>query len=216
MKTSVPLLAGLLLVGVAGAKAQTVVQTVNFDETTNYPGVSGSFEHVGSSFFTGVFDPFDGSLGTLESFVIEWTLINTATGNLGVSGGSVSMSVSGSLLLDGIFYRGGVVNADGTGGPPNAGISLSASIAETDTFLVSGAGVDYGFGLLSVVTGADSFTLAFNAPVNFSVSGSATFDASTLGDVTLTYSYTPVPEPSSSAALLGAFAVGLAVWRRRR
>ncbi len=218
MKSSYVFFSGLALSGAAGLQAQTVVQTVNFNESATYTSVSGPVQLVDSSFFAGVFDPFDDALGTLDGFVIEWTLANTATGNLGGAGGSVSLTVVGSFTLSGENYHDAVTGIDATGGPPNAGISLSAPIAETDTFLVSAAGVDYDAGLLAAVTGDGSFTIGFNAPVNFSVSGSATFDASTAGNVTLTYQYTPtvVPEPAGVAALAGLGALGAVVWRRRR
>lgn len=216
MKSPCFLFSGLALIGVAGLHAETVVQTVNFSESATYTAVNGPVQLVDSSFFTGVFDPFDDALGTLDSFVIEWTLANTATGNLGGAGGSVSLTVTGSFTLNGDIYRGGVVGADGGGGPPNGPIALSAPIAEIDTFLVSGAGADYDADLLAAVSGEDTFIIGFSAPVDFSVSGSATFDASTVGDVKLTYNYSAVPEPAGVAGLAGLGALAFAACHRRR
>lgn len=212
-----PLLLILLIMPcLTGLRAQTFVQTVNFNETTSYTAVSGAVQHVSSSFFVGTFDPFDDALGTLTSFVIEWDLANTATGNLGGSGGSISLSVSGGLTFNGDLHRGGIVGADATGGPPFGAIALSAEIEETDTFLVSGSGVDYDSDYLTAVLGEETFSVGYTAPVNFSVSGAATFDAVSSGSVTLTYHYTAVPEPSTYAILGGFVALTAAVWHRRR
>jgi hypothetical protein len=219
MKPTTILLIGVALSATVALRAQTVVQTVNFNETATYTEASGTVEHVDSTFFTGTFNPFDASLGTLDSFVIEWTLANTGAGTLGSLGGSLSLTVSGSLALDGDIYHGGVVGFQGTGGPPNAPFSLSAPVTATDTFLSSGAGTDYDIAFLTLVTGESDFTIAYTAPVEFSiVSGSATFDASTIGNVTLTYNYTAanVPEPATAAALAGLGALALAALRRRR
>ena len=218
MKSPQVLLLGLALATSAGLHAQTVVQTVNFNETATYTTVTGSVQLVDSSYFTGTFDPFDDALGTLDSFVIEWTLANTGTGNLGGSGGSISLPLAGALTLNGDTYQGDVVDVDAAGGPPNTAFALSVPITESDVFLVSGAGVDYDLAFLDTVTGEDPFTLAFTSSVTFSVSGSTTFDAATIGNVTLTYHYTAasVPEPATAAALAGLGALTFAITRRRR
>lgn len=218
MKLPALLLLGSMIAA-ASLSAQTSVQTVTFDQSTTFTAASGSVQLVDSSFFTGSFNPFNSALGTLDSFEIEWTLANTGTGNFGASGGSISESVSGQLTLNGSIYHAGVLGANGTGGGPNGTIALSAPIGETDTFLVSGAGTDYAAAYLTAVTGTDPFTLAFTAPVNFSISsGTATFDAATSGSVKLTYHYTAaaVPEPATYAAIAGLLVLGLALWHRRR
>lgn len=217
MKSTLVLLLALGWCGSVNLRAQSVVQSVNFSESTTYPAVSGSVQHVDASFFLGTFDPFNDALGTLDSFQIEWNLTNTGTGNFGGSGGSISLSVVGALTLNGSGYHNAVTGNDATGGPPNGAFSLSAPIAVTDAFLVSGAGTDYDSAYLAALTGNSTFTLGYTAPVNFSVSGLATFDASTLGSATLTYNYTPaaVPEPSTYTAIFGTLALAAACFRRR-
>lgn len=216
MKLSRILFLALVLFGVVGLRAQTVVQTVNFSESDTFTAVTSSVQLVDSSFFIGTFDPFDDSLGTLTSYVIEWNLTNTGTGSFGGSGGSLSVSVVGSLTLNGNNYDNGVTGGNGTGGGPSQPFSVSASIERTNTFLVSEADTEDELTYLTAVTGANTFTLGYTAPVNFSIGfGSATFDASTSGSVTLTYNYTAVPEPSTYAAIIGALALGFVTWRRR-
>ena len=207
-----------LLACATSLRAQTVEQIVIFNHSKDYTVASDSVQFVDSSFFVGTFDPFDSSLGTLDSFVIEWTLANTATGNL-VAGGSVSISVVGHFRLNDILYHPAVSGNSGTGGPAGGLLNLSAPIAETDHFAASEAGTTYDSALLTAVTGSEAFTVSYDAPINFSFpfGSSATFTAATIGSVKVTYHYTAaIPEPSTYAALVGLAAFGLTMWRRRQ
>ena len=188
------------------------MQTVNFSEADTFTAVSSSVQLVDSSFFTGTFDPFDDSLGTLTSYAIVWNLTNTASGT---HGGSMSMSISGSLTLNGDVYEGGVVASQSIGGPPGASFSFSRPVEETHTFVVAEADTVDELAYLAAVTGGSTFTLAYTAPINFTPGGVSTFDAATSGSVTLTYHYTAVPEPSTYTAILGGLAIGFVAWRRR-
>lgn len=212
MKLSRILLLTLVLFGVNGLRAQTVVQTVNFSESDTFTAVTSAVQLVDSSFFTGTFDPFDDSLGTLTSYVIEWNLTNTASGT---HGGSMNMSITGSLTLNGDVYEGGVVANQAIGGPPGASFSFSQPVEETHTFVVSEADTVDELTYLAAVTGGSTFTLAYTAPINFTPGGLSTFNAATSGSVTLTYHYTAVPEPSTYAAILGGLAIGFVMWRKR-
>jgi hypothetical protein len=194
-----------------------VEQTVAFDHAATYTAVTGSVEHVDASFFTGSFDPFDSSLGTLDSFVIAWNVSNTVTGTLNGSGGAPSASVGGPLTLNGTQYD-VFANGIGTGGPPGVPYSFSMPIAATNTFLVSGAGTDYASAFLDAVTGASPFTVAYSSAITVSTTSAMTFDVATLGDLVVTYNYTAaaIPEPAACAAILGLAVLAGTILVRRR
>jgi hypothetical protein len=208
-------LCGFLLAATSLA-AQSVVQTVNFNHTASYTlSDTASVNLVGTTFFTGIFDPFDSSLGTLDSMVIAWDLANTADGTLGSSGGYLSLSVVGNLTLNGAVYQGGVTGNDAYGGAPNKAFSLSAPVTATDTFLAT----DEDHANYDVATGDSVFTVGYGAPVKFSSSfGLESFEALTSGSVTVTYNYTAtaVPEPATCAVILSLLALAGAVGLKRR
>ncbi len=218
MKSIRLLTAAFGLCGAFPAHAQTTVQTVEFNFTENYnEAAATTFTHVGSSFFTGSFAPFDASLGTLDSFVVSWNLANAVDGTFGGSGGSVLIELDGGLTLNGISYT-TVRNGNSRGGAPGSAVAYSVPTISETTFLVSAAGETYDPRLLDAVAGATSFGLSYASPVTVQVSGSAVFDVITSGAVSLTYNYTAsaVPEPASGAMLLGGFAGMGAMMRRRR
>jgi PEP-CTERM putative exosortase interaction domain len=148
--------------------------------------------------------------------VIEWSLANTAIGNLISGGSSVNLMLVGPLTFNGSTYHFVTPVMDVFGGAPNTPISLSVPIAQTHTFSVSETDINYNSAYLDAVMGDEPITLGFGSAVSFSVGGLATFDAVTLGSVTLTYHYTAVPEPSTYAAIFGVLALAAAAWFRRR
>lgn len=207
---------GVALFGIPGLQAATVEQTAHFNESATYTNVSSAVQLIDTAFFSGTFDPFDNSLGTLTGFVIEWSLESTATGNIGPAGGMVTLQLLGPLTINGSTYQFITPILESFGGAPNSPIALSVPFVQTHTFLVSGAGDDYDSAYLDAVMGDAHLTISFGSAVDYSVSGSATFDAATLGTVTLRYNYTAVPEPATFTAFAGVAMLGVAAWHRRR
>ena len=200
-------------------QAATVSRTVNFSDTRSVSG-PGDIFHADSNGLIGTgFNPFDSSLGTLRSFQIAWTVTITASGTTSASGGTLSQSLGGFLLLDTVSYS-GMGGGSNTGGGPNVPIGpISATATDTKSFLVSEAGFTYNPAMLAAVTGGSSFDLKYVSPVKTSYASMASADSVMNGSVTMTYTYdpaaNPVPEPTSMAIGSVLF-TGLIAMRRRR
>jgi hypothetical protein len=199
--------------------AATVSRTVNFSDTVNTSG-TGEILHADSNGVTGTgFNPFVSSLGTLRSFQIDWTVTITASGTTSASGGSLSQSLGGQLLLNTTTYN-GMGGGNNTGGGPNVPIGpISADATATNSFLVSEVGTSYDPALLAAVTGGSSFDLKFASPVKTSYASMDSVNSVMIGSVTLTYTYDPAPNPvpePTSLAIGSVLFTGLIAMRRRR
>jgi hypothetical protein len=199
--------------------AATVSRTVNFSDTVNTSG-DGEILHANSNGLIGTgFNPFNSSLGTLRSFQIDWTVTITASGTTSASGGNLSQSLGGSLLLNTTNY-GGMGGGNNTGGGPNVPIGpISANATDTKSWLVSEAGTSYDAALLATVTGGSTFDLKFVSPDKTSYATMASVNSVMNGSVTLTYTYDPAPNPvpePTSMAIGSVLFTGLIAMRRRR
>lgn len=188
--------------------AQSVVQSQNFSASAylDTPGYNQII--VPSTLLDATFQPFDSSLGTLESFTIAWTLAVTWDYVVG-DGGNHSVGISGTLFLNDTGYS-------GTGGGnghslPGSG-SLSIDRTPSSTFGPADAT------LWSLVTGASAFDARFTTPVEVTILGDASVDLTLASTATLTYAYTAtaVPEPGTFALLSGLVALVPVCFRRRR
>jgi hypothetical protein len=221
------LLSGLSVLLLAGAvQASVITNAVNFSDSQTTSG-SGVIVHAGSSGLTGNFSPFNTSLGTLDSFIINWQVAISASGtaNANASGGGISEGLGGSTYLNAIAYN-GFGGGKGAGGAPNAAIpTTTATASNVRTHLPSDAGITYDPTLLSIVTGGSNFDITFknvggNTVYN-TYTNMADITSTMTGSVTLTYNYTPaVPEPSpvpepSTFALL-CLGLGVAGFVRKK
>ncbi len=196
------------------AQAATVVQTKTYTFSASLNG-SGSVPPNASGIALTV-DPFDASLGTLESFTISWAPATvTFTGVVNPTGGNGSLSggLGGTLSIDGAGY-GGRSNGSGASGGANASLDASFTLSATsDTFLVSGAGTTYNPAYLASVRDSTPFDISLSNTASYSYTNLASGLISVSMPLTVTYTYTPVPEPS--AAVLGGLGA-LALLRRRK
>ena len=203
------------------SNAGVVTQTFNFTDTKSGAG-SGTFINANSSGATFTVNPFNTSLGTLDSFTFAWSLGMTGNGVGDAGGGSMSISYGGTTYVNTTSYNGGGAG-DSTGGIGTFS-TLSKSSSITNNFTPANAGSTYDPAILATVTGGSAFSMSYNngpsadtAYSNYTnvVSATSTFTT----DLTVTYNYTgapaSVPEPSFAVAG-AALAAAMVVVRRRR
>lgn len=205
-------LAGALVVLSQSLPASTLSQPVAF-ATSNagnlYQGY-GVQQLAAADYFTANFEPFDASLGTLQSFTVRCRLNGALVGVAGDAEGTGSAS-SG---FGGAFSIGGAA-FDGTGGPggngvADAGSPLEVAIGIPDyerNLTVANAGVSYDPAILAAVTGNAPYPISFNTGggvmVNFA--NVADLQASLGGMISITYIYQPVAGGTSESLTVTGF-----------
>ena len=197
---------GLFLAG--AADAATITQVVNLPATTLIAGVNS--DTTVSSTITATFDKFDPTLGVLTdaSFAYDYRLNVTAT--TGPNGGTVSGVAGGPFEIND-QARGGSGNGGSASGSPNTmavvpfpvGGTQAADAADLPGLIATGPGQ------------SNTFDYDLRADIRFDPQMSATASCNVTGasSVTVTYTFTAVPEPTS-LALLGLG--GVAPLLRRR
>lgn len=207
-------------VGVGVSEAGVVTQTRSFQDIKTVSG-SGTFTHIGGEGLDFSVNPFNASLGTLNSFTISWSFNVLISGVAGASLPNVGTSFSGGLWVEDQNYW-GYGNGTSLGGNPNASFGpASAGGTATANFYPSGAGSSYAPQILSYITGSNPFDLryyAYGSDVSSGFYGTnvVSYRSELDIDMTLTYNYTaaPVPEPTSMA-IFGLGTLGV-VYRTRR
>lgn len=204
------------------SQAATVSRTVNFSNTISGSG-SGAIQNADGNGLIGTnFNPFDNSLGTLQSFQVLWTVSVTASGVSSASqNGSLTSSLSGTVYFSTSSYAGfgGGQNASGV---PGSSISATGTGTNNKFFLVSDANVNYDPFILATVTGGSLFDLSFSSggistTIGTTFNDMASISSEMTGSVTLTYFYAAsgVPEPTSFA-IVSVLCTGLIAMQRRR
>jgi hypothetical protein len=171
---------------------------------------------------------FDSNLGTLQAVSI--TLTSTIDASV-----SVYNSSSASLTFDSAFadFSGGSngINVTGPGGTAityhpsitvgagtaNPGQNSFGTVEQTFQSTVSPAIGGYaaaGGGTLNLAVNSSAIGTYGITKESSSLFGGSAVTAS--GDVGITYAYSPIPEPATYAALLGAAALGLVIRRRKQ
>lgn len=160
------------------------------------------------------FQPFDSSLGTLESFTLVWTLKVQCDYVIG-SGGNAMVTGGVDSILGGVTVMG---SGGGNGHSVAGSSSKEFNANSTASFTVATISGNPGAAAYDVVTGASAFTAVYNSSLSALLSGTASVDVQVTAAAKLTYVYAaaPVPEPATCAALAGAGVMGLACIRRRR
>lgn len=226
MKRSLLLLAGFCagLVGYNSAAAQSILSYI-----VTTPGVdapSGSFTNWTKTL---QLPGFDASFGALTSvkLTFEGVILQTAKGeNIGTTAASFAYNVTTNLTMSrqggpmlfapaATILAGAGTNAASDGTLDFAGLS---GFAFTQTMAVSDS--------YTTTTPSDLATFIVPGTIDFvatamatsSVTGSGQFVSQTISKasagLTVDYTFTPIPEPSAYAAVMGLAGLGLALCRR--
>lgn len=214
-----------LMLGISAipTSASTVAQTFTYDSTvvlidSSIVGTGATFYSItdGSTDPVLLAQPFDSSLGTLQSFSVLLALDYEGFQTNGADGSGFSMSSGGDITLNGINWT-GTGNSGGNGGAPFSEVSAPFPINFSQTFMVAGAGDDYDPAILAAVQGASPFEVRFAHNPSISPAIDATAFRLELAEgsqISLSYTFVPIPEPGSAA--LGLIAGMFALTRRRR
>jgi|GEM_PF-1722008 hypothetical protein len=191
--------------------AAVLTQSANFsrNELFNTPG---NPPVMPADFLSTTFQPFNASLGTLESFTIAWTLQVEWDYVVGVGGNS---SISGGVTasLGGISYN-GTGGGNGYSFPGSGTLQINPSMSST--YIVSEISGGTAASLLGIVTGADPFTARYASSINASLIGDASVDVRVASTAALTYTYAAaIPEPASFGLLAGLGIAGYLAGVRR-
>jgi MYXO-CTERM domain-containing protein len=200
----------LLLITAGYASAATVIQTASFE--IQQPLTPGSTTFGGPDFFVTQIEPFDSSLGNLDSVSVVWEVDGQVLGTL-ESGGSASVSYGGTVFLGSIGI-GAFGGGNGAGGGPGTPLALPFSMAPgslASETLLDSSNTD----VWALVNGTESFTASWASPFTFNIEGTVSGTATGNVSLAVVYHYTAIPEPSGTAlALVSAFT--LLARRRRR
>ena len=151
--------------------------------------------------------PFDASLGTLNTATIEWNTgaIGTVVVGTGTDGGSLGFEFGGGVNLNAFAYGGyGGGGGDGAGPGQTIGVNLAPQ-GTMDIFSAANAGVTFDAGLWAAILGTTPYTLSFTGsypggtPYRITSINIASGNASMTTTATVRYDYSPsnpiVPVP---------------------
>jgi hypothetical protein len=227
---SVVLLTGMLLPAVTRAQS-VVAELVNFSFGKGTPNALPSDNTPVNVSVA----KFDESLGTLDSVTLALQAAGTVYAEAFNTSSSTQPYTQSMATLS--F---GVTGPDGSSSDINPGTPFFSGTAAAGPFVTTITGstpfslspvainvLSSNFGLFET-SGSGTFTLSFNSdgspggPIFSTITStpSAVFtggDANVSGTETVTYNYTPIPEPSVSGMVLGCAALmGVVGLRKRR
>jgi hypothetical protein len=158
---------------------------------------------------------FDGSLGTLNSIDVTWSITGSGTGTVNSSnGGSVTLSGGGAAKFDGIAHASFGIGASMGGVAPTVVTATNTNGSFTELL----GGVNVPPSVITDAIGNGTGTV----PVEYDLGGTSFSGANidnpsitTSGSVVVAYNYTAIPEPAT-AGLLGIVAATALVRRPRQ
>lgn len=168
--------------------------------------------------------PFDASLGTLNTATIEWNTgaIGTVVVGTGTDGGSLGFDFGGEVNLNAFAYGGyGGGGGDGAGSGQTIGVNLAPQ-GTTNTFSAANAGVTFDAGLWAAILGSTPYTLSYTGsnpggtPYRITSTNIASGIASMTTTATVRYDYSPSNPIAPVPGPLPLVGIGAAWgWSRR-
>ncbi|MEO0508575.1 MAG: PEP-CTERM sorting domain-containing protein [Verrucomicrobiota bacterium] len=214
-KSLITVIAALAAAPLWSLAALNITQNFVIGPQANIAGPTGSLSVINNFVYFNVSaNTFNTSLGTLESVTYTYDMDLSATGTAGSDGALLLLLLDGGFSVDGEAFDG---TGGGTGFSGNEGEAINISTG------LSGSG-EIDLGLSSTILGAINGTGA--ETYNFTMVGNVFLDAGSLdsndaiadfdgGTVSLSYTYTPVPEPSSYGILFGLTVIAWVNMRRK-
>ena len=209
------------------ARAATTTATVDLGSASS-PVAFGTFSFP----YSLTLPKFNSNLGTLDSMTLTLTAEQSHVSCDLLNLSSVAQPYTDAMTVPfgfhGLAPHGEVVAIDLPGTGPFSGVTSSLfmgfTLAGTTTFgsLTDSVNVASSSFATYESNGGGTFSVAMQLsstnPVGSVTNGSlyASMFGDTYGNLAVTYSYTPIPEPATCAAGFGAAALGFAIWRRRR
>lgn len=174
---------------VANVNATTLQFEKTFDFSNATNNNSGRLDVVTLGDFTADLPSFNGGLGELVSFKVDWNIDFLAEGNISDNGGNaVSQGISGTYSINRISYSG---NGSGFGSGSNgaAPYSETTNVSKSNTFNVVESGLSFDPKILDAVTSGITFQALWDTTFSVNFIEFTDIFASAKGNVSVTYDY---------------------------
>lgn len=178
---------GLVLIS-STSNAAKLAYSADFLNSELLQSHSGALYFEDSTVATNI-PAFDGDLGILSEVQVNWSFGLNYSGLGDEGGGSLSYGMGGGVYINGTYTNGGGFGGGSGIDPSTMFMGSTSSSVNVDLTPLSS--------LWNTVSGDSLFTVSFGPSTNsyFTYSGVGSGNVSTFRDVSVSFIYTPVPEP---------------------